>query len=97
MAATHICKDCGQAGRPVTETPGSLAAKLVAWICFLVPGILYTFWRLSARRRACPKCHGSITVPVDTPVGRQLCQAFGTEEALPQWGPQGLTRARTIP
>jgi len=72
--------------------PGSLDIELVLWLCFLLPGILYSIWRLSGRKRACPTCRGSSMIPVDSPKGRELCQMFGIDPAtVPE--PETFSRA----
>jgi hypothetical protein len=46
--------------------------ELILWICFIVPGLIYSFWRLSSRYDACSCCGSTALVPVDSPVGRTL-------------------------
>lgn len=41
--------------------------EVVLWLCLLLPGVIYSLWRLSARRRVCAAC-GAHVVPSDTPV-----------------------------
>ena len=69
-----ICRDCGTAGRPARITKGSTMIELILWICFLVPGLIYSFWRLSSRYSACACCGSVALVPLDSPVGRTLVQ-----------------------
>ena len=36
------CTNCGTVGAPVTRVKGSFGVELLLWICFLVPGLIYT-------------------------------------------------------
>jgi hypothetical protein len=74
---SHICKDCGTAGNTVTVTPGSIIIELLTWCCFLIPGLIYSFWRLSQRHQACRACRSARLVPIDSPVGRSLAGQAG--------------------
>ena len=73
------CKDCGTVAEPGQVTPGHFAVEVVLWLCFLVPGLIYSIWRLSARKDACPACHSVHLVPVDSPAGAQLVAALPPE------------------
>ena len=67
-----ICTQCGTAGRPQTKTQGSLIVELFLWVCFIVPGVLYSLWRLTTRAKCCRACGSTNLVPLDSPVGRNL-------------------------
>lgn len=67
-----VCTTCGHHGPTVSRTRGSLLLEVVLWIMLIVPGVIYSVWRLTTRRPACSKCGGSTLVPADTPVGKQL-------------------------
>lgn len=67
-----ICKSCGTAGEPKTVTPGSILIEIFLWLMFLLPGVVYSVWRLTARHRACRSCGGAELVPLDSPIGRRL-------------------------
>lgn len=73
---TVICSACGTRGIPQRITPGSTLIELVLWLCFLLPGLIYSIWRLSARRNACAICAASALVPLNSPMGKQLTQRF---------------------
>lgn len=79
-----ICTQCGTVGKPKTTTPGSFFMELILWLCFLVPGLIYSVWRLSARRPTCRTC-GAIRslVPLQSPRGRELAAARRTDTAPP--------------
>lgn len=75
--AEMICSTCGTAGRPSTKTRGSIFIEIILWICFIVPGIIYSIWRLTTRAKVCRACGAKELVPLASPVGRELMARFG--------------------
>lgn len=74
--AAIICKGCGTAGDGgKTVTDGSFAVEIVLWLFFLVPGFIYSIWRLTTRHQACGKCGSKELIPLDSPIGKQLVAA----------------------
>lgn len=71
-----ICSNCGYVGWPKKITKGSILIELVLWLCFIIPGVLYSLWRLSSRHKACPKCLAPNMVPENTPRGQKLIHEF---------------------
>jgi uncharacterized membrane protein YqaE (UPF0057 family) len=67
-----VCATCGHHGPTVPHTRGSIWIELVLWLCLLVPGLVYSIWRLSTRAPACASCGARQLVPADSPVGRRL-------------------------
>jgi len=74
---TKICSQCGTAGDSKTRTSGSILIELVLWCCFLVPGIIYSLWRLSSRKQVCRACGADSFVPLSSPVGQRLAATYG--------------------
>jgi hypothetical protein len=72
VAKTTICTTCGTQGDGKTVTRGSIFIELILWVCFLIPGLIYSVWRLTTRRKACRACGSSALVPLDSPVGRKM-------------------------
>ena len=66
-----VCLDCGSRARSVQVTQGSTTIELILWVCLIVPGLIYSVWRLTTRKWACPVCGGHHLVPPDSPVGRR--------------------------
>lgn len=50
------CPNCEYQGSPKIETPGSFLIEVVLWLCFVVPGLVYSLWRLDKRHPVCPRC-----------------------------------------
>lgn len=65
-----ICKDCGAVGDPKQVTKGSFFIEIVLWCFFLVPGLIYSIWRLSSRHEACKTCDSKAIVPLSSPLGK---------------------------
>lgn len=69
-----ICQNCGTRGEPKTITKGSIAIEIVLWICFIIPGLIYSIWRLTSKQQGCPSCGQPGMIGVDTPNGRALAE-----------------------
>ena len=67
-----VCTTCGHHASPKAATRGSFLIELVLWLMFLVPGLIYSLWRLSTRQQQCAACGSTALVPPDTPAGRKL-------------------------
>ena len=78
MKKTMICTKCGTAGPPQKTTKGSFLIEVLLWLCFLLPGLLYSLWRLNTRKATCSGCGSGNLVPVDSPVGKKLVREFTT-------------------
>lgn len=77
MAAKKlICASCGSQGKPIRVCNGSLLLEIFAWLCFLLPGLLYSLWRQSTYRTVCKTCGSAELVPLNTPRGKKLLQEF---------------------
>ena len=67
MASEMYCQNCGSVGKPKRTTKGSLLIEIILWLMMILPGVLYTVWRLTTRTKACPKCKAPNMIPVDSP------------------------------
>jgi hypothetical protein len=65
--ATRHCMTCGTDGEPKTETRGSIVIEIVLWLMFIVPGLIYSIWRLTTKRPVCRACGSATLVPYDAP------------------------------
>jgi len=73
-SAHWICTNCGFIGNRKKITKGSIPIEILLWICFLLPGLIYTVWRLTTRYFGCPECAAVDMIPVDSPKGKRLLQ-----------------------
>lgn len=72
---TLICKACGtRTDTPARKTRGHFAIELILWLCLIVPGLIYSIWRLGSRRDCCPVCGSEDLIPADSPMGRKIAQ-----------------------
>jgi hypothetical protein len=72
---TRLCSTCGHVAVPARKTRGSFGIELVLWLCLLVPGLIYSIWRLNSRHDACAKCGATTLLPLDSPVARSFARA----------------------
>jgi hypothetical protein len=54
-----LCSDCKRTARPDTLIGGSDALELIGWLCFLLPGLVYCYWRHLDRIKVCSFCGGT--------------------------------------
>jgi hypothetical protein len=89
MAQKLICSACGHIGSSKTAVKGSILIEIVLWLCFIIPGIIYSLWRSSSRYKTCPKCGGTNLIPLDSPIGQKLLadQDKTLEQALSEKTP----------
>lgn len=72
-----ICTDCGTVSEGTDQIRGSGLIELIMWLCFIIPGLIYSLWRNSTKTRVCIICHGKL-IHLDTPRGQQLVKQFET-------------------
>lgn len=97
MAKQLICSSCGYVGDGKRAVKGNLGIEIILWMCFLVPGIIYSLWRQSTYHKACPSCGGTNFIPVDSPVGQKLLKDQGkTVEQVQIEKNRGLTLKQKI-
>jgi len=65
------CMTCGVEGPTKTRTRGSIAIEVILWLCFLVPGLIYSVWRLTTRREVCASCGAENIIPIESPAAIQ--------------------------
>lgn len=61
------CMTCGIDAVPKPETKGSLLIELILWLCFLIPGLIYSVWRATTKADVCQSCSSKQLVPMDSP------------------------------
>lgn len=81
---TMICRNCGHVGVANTATPGSFILEVILWLCFLLPGILYSIWRVAKRHRACSACGSSELLPLNSPMGQKLQREMSAGQIAPE-------------
>jgi hypothetical protein len=75
-----ICPNCGSRGEPKTTTRGNIAIEIVLWLCFIIPGLIYSVWRTTTKYKACPSCGSAGMIGVNTPNGRMLADKLNVNK-----------------
>lgn len=72
-----LCLQCHQVGQPKTKVKGSFLVELALWICFLIPGLIYSLWRSSSagREKVCPHCGSNQLIPPSSPAAKKILEA----------------------
>lgn len=73
----RVCTQCGTRGPSRSVTRGSFAIEIVLWLLFIIPGLIYSIWRVSTRTTACAACGATSLVPPDSPAGRRMLGSDG--------------------
>lgn len=74
-----VCKTCGHVGAAHSAVRGSLLIEIALWLCFIVPGLIYSLWRFTSRHNACPQCGSDEMIPADSPIGRKIIDDNATQ------------------
>ncbi len=70
--SSHICTSCGYLGKPKKITKGNFIIELILWCLFIIPGLIYSIWRLTTKQEVCPECKHTTMIPESSPFGREL-------------------------
>ncbi len=74
MAQHQVCTACGYYGLPKRAIKGNGLIELVLWLCFLIPGIIYSIYRSSSRHNKCPICGNPNLIPASSPIAQRMIQ-----------------------
>lgn len=81
------CMTCGVDGLTKTRTRGSIFIEIVLWLCLIVPGLIYSIWRLTTKRQVCASCGAENIIPLDSPAAknhRQMLAGGGPPNVPPR-------------
>ncbi len=90
MTNQSVCTNCGYVGKTKTVTKGHFALELILWLCFIVPGVIYSVWRLTSRHEACPVCENKNVIPGNAPLAQKFI--YENSQVSPSIAPE-TTRA----
>ncbi len=51
------CPNCSYKGEGKTITKGNTSTELLLYILMILPGLIYSLWRIGSRYLGCPKCN----------------------------------------
>lgn len=74
--AEMICPACGTRGPAKMRVGGSFMIEVILWLMFIVPGLIYSIWRLTTKKPACASCGSTAVIPIDTPMGAELASKY---------------------
>lgn len=58
-----ICRNCGYQGQGETPLKGSGWITFILLLFYIVPGIIYMFWRRTGKQERCPNCKSINVLP----------------------------------
>jgi uncharacterized membrane protein YqaE (UPF0057 family) len=67
-----LCTNCGYLGIVSKKAQGSCLIELALWLCFILPGLIYSVWRLSSKIYTCPDCESKNLIPENSPVAQRF-------------------------
>jgi hypothetical protein len=74
MKKEMVCTNCGYHGKVKKIYKGSDLMEICLWVCFILPGFIYSMWRTFTKYEGCPQCGAANMIPVDSPFGRKLAE-----------------------
>ena len=82
-----FCPGCGIVGTPRKSVRGSFAIEVVLWLCFIVPGLIYSLWRATGgRQTACRACGNAGVIPLESPIAKKRMAELGIESGAREPG-----------
>jgi hypothetical protein len=69
-----FCAQCHTVGVPEWQTQGSFFIEIALYLLFCAPGLIYTIWRLTSKKRICPACHSTAIIRANSPAASQWVQ-----------------------
>ena len=67
-----LCPNCLNQAKPKGKIKGSILIEIILWLCFIIPGLIYSIWRSGSRYKVCPACGETGMIPLDSPRAQQL-------------------------
>jgi len=67
-----FCTQCRFVCRPIYIKQGSFLIEVLLWLVIFFPGLIYSIWRMTSKKRSCPSCHSTSIVKVVSPAARQF-------------------------
>jgi len=71
-----ICDNCGTIAVPLSIAKGNIIIELILWLMFIIPGLIYSIWRISSKYNACPSCKSKNPIGLNTPKGIKLADKY---------------------
>ena len=71
------CPTCGTVAWPRTYTKGTFGMEVLLWLLMILPGVLYSLWRITSKYKGCPKCGAPNMIPASSPKARAALSSPG--------------------
>ena len=72
MPEVLLCINCGYQGESKKIARGSCLIEIILWLFLIIPGLVYTAWRLTSKFKVCPKCGAEKLIPLTSPVAQKF-------------------------
>jgi len=71
----HVCTMCHSVDKPKKVTPGSFIMEVFLWMLFFFPGIIYSLWRVTNKKKVCKCCGSEHIVPKESIAAKKIMSA----------------------
>lgn len=80
-----FCQDCDFVGQPKHVKPGTTQMEVGLWLCLILPGLIYSLWRVSSRYEGCANCGSRRIVPADSPAAKSGISKLSPTPSAQTW------------
>jgi uncharacterized protein with PIN domain len=84
-----FCEDCDFVGQPARVKPGTTGTEVVLWLCLIVPGLIYSFWRSMSRFEGCANCGSRRIIPADSQEAKAALSRLSPTPSAQAWYCEG--------
>ena len=82
MKKEFICKNCNYIGEvDGGEMRGNFWVSTILWTLYMIPGIIYSIWRRSAKKR-CKKCGSGSLIKLNSAEGKKAMEKILLDNLL---------------
>lgn len=67
-----VCRRCGSIGKTRKHYKGSVFIEIILWLCFVIPGLIYSLWRQTSTQKVCAVCGSAELIPTTSPAAAAL-------------------------
>ena len=67
-----ICKNCGEVSNAIIKTKGSIIIEIFLYLFYIIPGVLYTLYRVTNKYPICQHCESKEIILRNKRVGESL-------------------------
>lgn len=78
---SDICAHCGFKGSPVLALGGHIFFEVILWLCYILPGVIYSVWRRARKKEVCPECGHPSMISAYSPRARQMMALANIDHA----------------